>query len=301
MDIDERVRKDDQLEFTLLDPEREEYSFVTWNLNQDRTTQSYEETKIENRWPKILAMITQCNPDILCLQELRTLENCPLEVNDVLHQISKLGYDYKHAYYGSDSTSFALATFYKRNLFFLSASSIDILPQTDATPKNKTRILLGVALRSLKSNRNIAIFNTHLPIPEEEKWLAIERISTTIITKQSLYLDSECNHIKFEDKRMICAGDFNFFDDLQGTEQRNHMLFLYTDLAYPLINASGTFMGYERDEFKKPYERMSRLDHIFSQGLRQEGDGAMVYGDLESVKNRTYPSDHLMISVSFSF
>jgi len=68
-----------------------------------------------------------------------------------------------------------------------------------------------------------------------------------------------------------------------------------------LLNASGTFMGFERDEFKKPFNAMSRLDHIFSRGVRQEGDGANVFGDLEKVKNRTYPSDHLMITVSFSF
>ncbi len=289
----------DEIQITSLDIE-ETFSFATWNIDQAKREQLHEDTKIENRWPNILAMITQCNPDILSLQELRNLENCPLQVTDILYQISKLGYDYKHAYYGPDSTSFALVTFYKRNLFFLTNVSIDILPRTAQTPKNDTKILLGVTLRSLKTNRKFVVFNTHLAMDEDTKWLSINEIST-LISKPSRHTDSNGILLTTFERKLLCAGDFNFFDDRDGTEQRNKMLFLYDDLAYPLLNASGTFMGFERDEFKKPYDAMSRLDHIFSTGVKQVGDGALVFGDLEKVKNRTYPSDHLMITVSFSF
>lgn len=289
----------DEIQVTPLKEEennKETFSFVTWNIDQAKREQLNEDTKIENRWPTILAMITQSNPDILCLQELRNLDNCPLQVTDILYQISKLGYDYKHAYYGPASTSFALVTFYKRNLFFLSAVSIDILPQTDETPKDDTKILLGVMLRSLKTGSEFAVFNTHLSMDEDNKWLSIHEVSSLISSRQTF----ESHYDPNNNPKLLCAGDFNFFDDREGTEQRNFLLFLYTDLAYPLLNASGTFMGFERDEFKKPYDAMSRLDHIFSKGVTQEGDGASVFGDLEKVKNRTYPSDHLMITVSFS-
>ena len=292
----------DQIQITPLndDSNEETFSFGTWNIDQARREESYEATKMVNRWPNILAMITEADPDILCLQELRNLDNCPIQVADILYQIAKLGYDYKHAYYGPRKVSFALATFYKRDRLYLSATSIDILPQTAETPKDDTKILLGVTLRSLKTNRSFAVFNTHLDLDERNKWLSVENLSALIFVRNGLYLDSEGNQLSSDEKKLLCAGDFNFFDDRDGVEQRNHMLFLYNDLAYPLLNASGTFMGFKQDAFKKPYDAMSRLDHIFSKGVTLAGKGASVAGDLEEIKNRTYPSDHLMITVSFS-
>ena len=53
-------------------------------------------------------------------------------------------------------------------------------------------------------------------------------------------------------------------------------------------------MGFEHDEFKQPFDKMSRLDHIFCCS-RIISDNASAFGDMDLVKKRQYPSDHLMI------
>jgi endonuclease/exonuclease/phosphatase family metal-dependent hydrolase len=265
-----------------------QYSFATWNIDGDVREEKHEETRFDVRWKHILAQIAEAKPDILCLQELRNLETSVMTVPRMLYEISQSGYDYKHAYYGPDHIAFAQAIFFRRDKFFPVKMHLHLLPLADKTQPNRSKIVMGVQLRCIESEKSVTIYNTHFGMNEQEKTLSCDWLRG--------YLD--CVNEPY-----LCAGDYNFFDDLNGIQQRQSMIIdgSREDLAYPLANASGTFMGYEWNEFKPPFEKMSRLDHVFasSHWVKRIGE-ARVWGDMEQVKQRTYPSDHLMIYFEFT-
>jgi len=282
------------------------FKFATWNIDQARREEDYEATKFDNRWGGeegavhgILPQIEECNADILCLQELRNLATSRVTVNELLYQVAKrLGYDYLHAYYGPDDISFALCIFYKRNKFYVADRRQIILPLADEKKPNLTRIALFAKFQPIDqtSGRRLEdlafwVGCTHFGLEEQEKHDSATKLSDFLQTLDAPFL---------------CAGDFNFFDDRDGEKHRRIMLEKTVDAAYPLANASGTFMGFEHDAFKQPFERMSRLDHVFHRGFSQKfflnpSSSASAFGDMELVRARKYPSDHLMIVLHFSF
>lgn len=266
-----------------------EFKFATFNIDQARREEGYEETKFDVRWPLLKKMIQDANADILCLQELRNLETSSIKVSDLLYQVSQLGYDYKHAYYGPEHISFAQAIFYKRDMFFVTGMDVQLLPLADDEKKpNESRIVLSLRLRVISTGKEFIVCTTHFGLEEHEK-----DASCRVLKNQ---LDSFTQ----KDLPYLCAGDYNFFDDRDGGKHRAIMLESSKDLAYPLSNASGTFMGFKHDAFNQPYERMSRLDHIFVNDKVVAMEEAYVFGDLELVKKREYPSDHLMIVLKVS-
>lgn len=262
-----------------METQQERYTFATWNIDQDMREERCEQTKVDVRWPRILEQIKDCRPDILCLQELRNLTTSVVTVPRALYEVSQLGYDYKHAYYGPDRMAFAMAIFFRREKFFPTQLHLQLLPPG--------KIFLGVQLRCITSAKQLTVYSTHFGLDEAEKTRACEYLCDWLDERREAYL---------------CAGDYNFFDDLDGSAQRQRMLHhnLRQDLAHPLSNASGTFMGYESNEFKQPYDKMSRLDHVFAStaSIKRCGE-ARAWGDMEQVRQRTYPSDHLMIYLEF--
>jgi endonuclease/exonuclease/phosphatase family metal-dependent hydrolase len=260
------------------------YTFATWNIAHAKADEAFEQTRFDVRWPLILTHISDCDADILCLQELRNLETSAVSVADILHSVAQLGYDYKHAYYGPDSTAFALVIFFKRDKFFPVGLELHTLPLADPQKPNSSRILLTVGLRSNASGGEISFSTTHFGLEEDEKRRSAEFLASHLF-----------RHLR----RVVCAGDFNFFDDRDGQQHRQMLLDVSLDMAHPLENASGTFMGFEHDAFKQPFEKMSRLDHIFASHVTQVGQATAYCGDMETVRSRTYPSDHLMIVARF--
>ncbi len=267
--------------------ESEKFRCFTWNINQAKREENYEETRFDNRWPKILEYIKEVKPDVFTLQELRNLETSKIDLPQILFQIAQLGYDHKHAYYNETKFSFALAIFYDREKFFIRNHGSTILPSSSIADKNDSRQLLMVELASVKSKRCFWFATTHLSMIENEKKLAVECL---------VGLLSQITETKGS---FLCAGDFNFFDDLDGKKHRAVLENIFPDVAYPLKNASGTFMGYAHDAQAKPFDAMSRLDHIFYGGNTLKFEPATVHGDLKLVENRKYPSDHLMIVLDF--
>jgi endonuclease/exonuclease/phosphatase family metal-dependent hydrolase len=263
------------------------FEFATFNIDQARREEDFEETKFDVRWPRLKKMIQDANVDVLCLQELRNLETSKISVSDLLYQVSQLGYDYKHAYYGPDRSSFAQVIFYKRDKFFITGMDIQLLPLDEKKP-NASRVVLSLKLRAITTGKEFYVCSTHFGFEEHEKDASCRVLKD--------YLDSFTQ----KDIPYLCAGDFNFFDDKDGGKHRAIMLESSKDLAYPLSNASGTFMGFKKDANKQPYEKMSRLDHIFVNDKVISTNQARVFGDLELVQKREYPSDHLMIVVNVS-
>ncbi len=264
------------------------FKFATFNIDQARREEAFEETKFDVRWPHLKKLIQDADADILCLQELRNLETSKISVTELLYQVSQLGYDYKHAYYGPDQIAFAQVIFYKRDKLFITGMDILLLPLASEENPGLTRIVLSLKLRVIGTGKEFYVCTTHFGLEEHEKEASCRVLKA--------YLEA------FTQKGLpyLCAGDYNFFDDRDGVKHRAIMLETSKDLAYPLANASGTFMGFKHDAFNQPYEKMSRLDHIFvnDKVLPVASEKAYVFGDLELVRKREYPSDHLMIVVN---
>ena len=139
---------------------------------------------------------------------------------------------------------------------------------------------------------------THFGLEESHKWRAVH-ITKHLITQQ----------------RYPCLvyGDYNFFDDRDGKDQRTSMLEECADLAYPLyhgnVQLTGTFVGFPHDDFKQSWENMSRLDHIFTplgkRGVEILASPAISPNlqnyqlDNSSYDTHTYPSDHLALELTF--
>lgn len=269
----------ESVEYIMVD---QPFTFATWNIDQARREEAFPETRFDTRWPAIKKQIIASNVDVLCLQELRNLETSKISVPCLLYELSLLGYDYRHAYYGPDDVSFALAIFYKRERFFVTDVLQWILP--GEIKPTLTRIVLGLRLRDLQNKHEFYVCNTHFGLGEAEKEASVTYLVTQLAMLQRPYL---------------CAGDYNFFDDRDGAKHRALLLQDSVDLAHPLVNASGTFIGFAHDEFRQPFEKMSRLDHIAATRHKWETvEAAHAIGDMKQVQSRCYPSDHLMIALS---
>jgi endonuclease/exonuclease/phosphatase family metal-dependent hydrolase len=262
----------------------EEWSLVQFNIDQANREEKHLSTQFDVRWPRLLALIKSRDADIVCLQELRNLLTSKIQIRHILFEMGEIGYDHVHAFYGPDQISFALGTFYKRNKLFVSNTTIHLLPLADEKKPNISYVILNVQFRSTTSGKTFRVLNTHFGLGEEEK-LA--------------YAQATKDLLKTIEEPFLCAGDYNFFDDRDGGIHRKILLEHFKDIAFPLHNVSGTFMGFDHDEFKQPFDKMSRLDHVFSNQIILESL-PVAWGNMEEVKTRTYPSDHLMITFDFS-
>jgi len=118
-------------------------------------------------------------------------------------------------------------------------------------------------------------------------------------------------------------GDYNFFEDKDGSQQRAYMLETCFDLAHPLeyyennpdfttAVLPGTFLGFPHDTFRGSFANgtLSRLDHIF---IHKKDFGALDLTDESNVcispflaeykldnssyETYNYPSDHLALQL----
>jgi endonuclease/exonuclease/phosphatase family metal-dependent hydrolase len=261
--------------------------FATFNVAQAKIDENVFETMFDNRWPLIKEMIKDSNVDILCLQELRNLETSSFKVCDVIYEIDKMGYDHSYTYYGSDKLSFALATFYRRDKFLLEQQMVQDFPLADEYKPHLRKIVMFTSMKCLATNKTFVVGNTHFGMTEHEKNESTKKL-------KDIFDSMTRNELPY-----ICAGDFNFFDDMEGQQQRSLLLETSKDIAYPLSNASGTFMGFKQDQFKKSFDEMGRLDHIFINDRIMSINQAYAFGDMKLVQKREYPSDHLMIVANF--
>lgn len=260
--------------------------FATWNVDQARREENYEETKWDNRYESVLKLIEKADADILCIQELRNLDTSKIGVKRFLSLFPE-NYDFEYAYYSENEHSFALATLYNRTKYYVVNSRR--FRYTDRVDEGQ--ICLGLNFVDKETRESFWVYNTHFSIHEEFKWNSVNKVIAELGTTND---------------KMLIAGDYNFFDDRDGTKQRQKMSEYFIDIAHPLYDSydndckmlSGTFIGFEHDDFKREYENMSRLDHIFSRNIKSS-EVAIGFGATEELlRTRKYPSDHLMVRVN---
>ena len=273
----------------------ETFRVLTFNVAAARRDEEHEETKMDVRFGKIFSVIQAADADIVCLQELRTLETSRYGVKDFVTGLMDLGYDVAYEYYTPRKSSFALAIAYRRDKFFPSyLKKYTYHAVSGENPGAESNLIyFGIRFRDVRGPGapSFWIFSTHLAMEEGRKWEAVNKL------KKRFLADTWT-------EPFLIAGDYNFFDDRDGGAQRTALLSHgLTDLAHPVSTPdgsvlSGTFIGFDHDEHKCAPEAMSRLDHVFARGIERVGPSATAVGvTLDVLARRTYASDHLAIAI----
>lgn len=283
-----------------------EVVFVTWNVDQARREELEPGYEWDVRAPKVFATLQRVAKhapiDILCIQEMRNLTTSKMTVDEFVAHVTRLFPNFAAAtsYYNDTQLPFAGAVFYDRLRFGLVRTE-RIPYDTETGNPEHVRSHLLVVLREIKTGIELAVVNVHPALHEDHKWKALA----------ALHQVGERYWGKDAEAACIVAGDFNFFDDKDGGAMRDSMLQEWHDAAYPLMHypstkvMSGTFLGYPHDAFHRPVNAMSRLDHVFLNGMVEPLPGigyvALTYTTDDtpvSEESRAQePSDHLPVRV----
>lgn len=215
--------------------------------------------------------------DIICLQELRNHDTATVKVKNFLNSLTK--YDYCYTPYCEFSGDFYVAVLFNPNKFIpieYNQFHYNNCPEND-------KICFGVKLKIKNTKKALWVYTTHFSMEADKKNKSMNIITTKLGNTM---------------EPIIIAGDFNLFTDENGENLRAQASHYFTDMAYPLKGASGTFIGFDHDEFKaKELSDMSRLDYIFCRNMKKVSDAEPVDFTNETIIKKDYPSDHLMITV----
>lgn len=269
-----------------------EYKFrvLCWNVGQASREENYAETKWDARSPQVKQLIADTDADIVALIELRDLETSTESARQFLASPEFMQHDVVHRRYCHYDLTFQMALLFKPDKFFAG----DVRFHNFAQDPQNDKAVMFVDLQCKKTLRWFTVGVTHFDVDEPHKWAAVHILRQLI-----------------DAQRWPCLvyGDYNFFDDRDGSAQRDYMLQTCSDLAHPLYcNAqplSGTFVGFPHDDFRQSFQKMSRLDHVFTpktQGLQLHGSAKSPKLDSFELDNRSYvtysyPSDHLALEL----
>ena len=294
----------------IVDNFKNEFKFMTYNVDQAMREEKFEDTKWCNRKNRIEKLIKEVDADILCLQEFRQLPDNE-SVNKFLSNFDE--YKYEIDYRNPSRLSFGQVIMYKSSKFYpiqkikkwLSSTPDQVSDDFSISAGGTTGfgyILTGIEFAPVCDNKIVFnaerfwIFNTHFGLEEELK------------TKSCHTLKNLIKDIA-KDQQFILSGDFNLFPDKNAECQRSILCnynFEMNDLAKGAktlngTSVEGTFIGYDHDAFKSDLNNMkSRLDHIFgSNKIKCENPTlytkTMLDVEPDELTTRLYPSDHLPI------
>jgi endonuclease/exonuclease/phosphatase family metal-dependent hydrolase len=223
---------------------------LQYNIDMAVREEKYEATKWMNRKDRVAKLINSIDADIVCLQELRTLDGS-ISVNQFLSSMDK--YHFKVEYRNPGPLSFGNAILYKPDKFYplqtmkkwLSDTphvvSDSYIAKEGDVPKGFGYIVMGVLFQRVENNKIVKnskpfwVFNTHLGLDEKLK------------TESCYQLLNILCDLPFE---LLLTGDFNFFPDKDGAVQRKILTDAnLQDLGKGAVTSSkgkqieGTFVG----------------------------------------------------------
>lgn len=274
----------------------------SYNIDSARREQvsPHKELHLESRTPRLMQNMLESKADILCLQELRNLDNCPIDVIGMMHYVHRTTHlaAVGPFYYGQHDASFALVTLYRRSRF--AVENVGVIQLAPEKFDDRGKICLWTLFRCVTTGRKFIVANTHFEVaPEKAKEDAIQQCFPQL---RDMANQHKCS--------VLCVGDYNLFDDLQGGEHRKSIESMgFSDIFYPLHldvsdsapMLSGTFKGYSKtDKQAKQFDDMSRLDHGYlftpshaTSSLMPVGKAYSVGATVADIKNEFLGSDHL--------
>lgn len=267
------------------------FKFFAWNIDQARREEEYIETQWNKRSSKVKELIQSTDSDIIALIELRDLKTSEEHARKFLSDPCFHKYNVVLRHYCHFEYTFQMALLYKPSIFFAG----DVRVHNFINEHNNDKMVMFVDLQSKETMKWFTIGVTHFDLPEDIKWTSTHILRNLIMTQKY-----PC----------IVYGDYNFFNDRDGIKQRNFMLEKCIDLAYPLYDKnkekplSGTFIGFPHDNFKQSFDKMSRLDHIFTPKIGGLTSTIAISPSIDkylldntNYETYNYPSDHLALCI----
>jgi endonuclease/exonuclease/phosphatase family metal-dependent hydrolase len=144
---------------SLLDRKENRIRIVTYNMLFDLYDHNLEKVyRWPQRLPRIIELIEEMHPDILCVQELYA--------NQLLDLMPYMENDF--AWYAKPCKDGELnGIFYRKDRFEVIDSRVLYMTDTPEIPSSET--LTQLQLKDLKTGLSIAVFNTHLAFSRIEK------------------------------------------------------------------------------------------------------------------------------------
>jgi endonuclease/exonuclease/phosphatase family metal-dependent hydrolase len=316
---------------------------LQYNVDMAKVEEKYENTKWSNRSGRVIKTIRESGADIVCLQELRKLPSehssdpdlrsgyPPITVflSNVKFVSSRSDseleeYKFELAYRNSEPGAFGQAILYNPEKWMVVDTKRVWLNQVDEyTNPDYEYMAFGVLFRNVvpdttpnsrnktkPGDKQLFVWNVHFGMDEQVK---TDSCKTLLRLRNEIYP---------EVPTLIC-GDFNFFDDRDGKQQRELLTAFnrvtrigndrqsLVDFGENMVTSqnqtqiSGTFVGFEHNEFKAPLPGLaSRLDHVFGSPGDFELDSTPVLltktyidPEPEELTSRDLPSDHLALKV----
>lgn len=238
-----------------------------------------EKLACSKRLPRIINLIKDENPDIICLQEVRDIEKNFSTFGYLSYHLGILGYDLTHFRDNPSLFSFINLIAYKRTTFFLhntyrwwASNTPEKCSETADNPWPK--VIIMATLYPLLTK---CIENKQVPLPDHKK-LPIYVVNLHNSTKHkermfsnNLLIKKINKYISNRDGLVIIAGDFNSFftngygeKELAILEKNNYKDALNNLKTKNGVSVSGTFIGYSLDPYKCSTEKFGDpLDHVF--------------------------------------
>lgn len=260
---------------------------VTYNLLCDDREQKVEEmNKWHNRIPRVIELVNEMRPDIICVQE-----QYQHQLNAWVPQLGK-----HYSFYGSPRFDGEVnGVIYRNDRFNLIEASVLTIP----TNRSKTNTVTITKLMDSKTGKSFAILNIHMTYSSN-----IERENEAeFITKQVREV--------VKDMPLILAGDLNMFpfladqpfpyfdgdyvhlvltqDVLKNSQERSLL---------GHVGPTGTFTNVSSDD-PAPFKGLGvpgvMLDRIYI----SEGVDVIIHAVQSGTVNNYFPSDHMPLLIDF--
>lgn len=236
------------------------FSLLSYNLLYNRAHISLD---------KVLSAV---KPDILCLQEISTLESNLKHVENFGYKLA----DYSNSFIKKDLI-LGVATFYKSDVFSFNQSRSFDLPRSlyefmrfVVSNNLSRRTVLKTELTTNKSAKKITIYNLHLP-----------PFATNNIRDRQIKNTFEDMHLS-KKKPIIIAGDFNYPYRRRKFESMIN--------KYDLNEATNNIFFTMETKVLKVFSVKLKLDYILYKNIKL----------LSADKIQVRHSDHFPIIVEFS-
>jgi endonuclease/exonuclease/phosphatase family metal-dependent hydrolase len=303
------------------------YTVMTYNVNQDAIAEYRDETKWNLRKEKIIEIIRKFKPDILCIQELRTL-SVRIGPYEFLSKLVKMGYGYEFAHKNVTDYSYGQAILWRRSAFCKCDSFTrwysETRPYLPTVTINKgvkhKGILTGVCLIPLlKGNAVINpekedavhflwVFTTQISTIKEERKISVDIIGSEIGKRLAP---------RKETSSVLLCGDFNFDSDMGGSRLRDALV---RENGLTDFSARGSPLWSDRNKIVRGTRvtegdglsgsstpvLSERMDYIFGTTDKIVRRGEVILVDITaeepeppSLSINKYPSDHLPLVMKF--
>lgn len=247
------------------------FSVMTWNIRRT-TTADKGNREFKKRSGKIVELIKEADPDIICMQEATSSQISFFKKK--LHGMSVV-YEYRDEKRSPESCP----VFYNSDRFELISSETFWLSDTPEK-MSKTweadyyRICTAVKLKDKLTGNELAVFNTHIDYKSEDTKLK----SVDLINEKAGNFNCP----------IVLTGDFNSVPASSAIE-RTKVYFTEAGEGKP-DGGKITFNNYLGDGQKK-------IDYVFYKG-NIESSG---YSVIDRTYGRIIPSDHYPIKADFTY